>query len=129
MKAQIMIDDFKSKILRTNFCNGKTHDMKLLKESGIKISKKVVIIGDLGYLGLDKMYAKAFIPIKSSKNKPLTKKDKAYSKKISKIRIVIEHVFAKLKVFRIFAGKYRNKKESFEKRFNLWAGIYNYQLI
>lgn len=102
--------------------------MKLLKDSNIKISKNVAIAGDLGYLGMIKLYIKSLIPRKSSKNKPLTKKDKKYNKAISKIRIVIEHVFAKLKTFRMFSGKYRNRTNRFEMRFNLWSGFYNYEL-
>ncbi|WP_425289782.1 transposase [Spiroplasma endosymbiont of Zeiraphera isertana] len=49
-------------------------------------------------------------------------------KTLSKIRIKIEHVFAKLKRFKILSLKYRNKIRRFALRFNLIAGIYNLEL-
>ncbi len=53
---------------------------------------------------------------------------KEYNKTLSKIRIKIEHVFAKLKRFKILTLKYRNKIRRFALRFNLIAGIYNFEL-
>ncbi|WP_425289794.1 transposase [Spiroplasma endosymbiont of Zeiraphera isertana] len=47
---------------------------------------------------------------------------------MSKIRIKIEHVFAKLKRFKILSLKYRNKIRRFALRFNLITGIYNFEL-
>ncbi|MBI2759205.1 MAG: hypothetical protein HYX49_11075 [Chloroflexi bacterium] len=42
-------------------------------------------------------------------------------------RILIEHVFRKLKVFRILSERYRNRRKKFTLRFNLIAAIYNLQ--
>ena len=43
-------------------------------------------------------------------------------------RIGIEHVFGKIKVFRTLCEKYRNRVKRLCLRFNLIAGIYNFQL-
>lgn len=43
----------------------------------------------------------------------------------SRKRIVIEHIFCKLKVLRILSEKYRNRRKRFALRFNLTASIYN----
>jgi hypothetical protein len=43
-------------------------------------------------------------------------------------RIVVEHVIGRLKVFRILSERYRNRCRRFNLRFNLIAGIYNYEL-
>ncbi|AGY59724.1 transposase [Gloeobacter kilaueensis JS1] len=43
-------------------------------------------------------------------------------------RIVVEHVNRRLKVFRILAGPYRNRRRRFGLRLSLLAGIYNYEL-
>ncbi|WP_425288756.1 transposase [Spiroplasma endosymbiont of Acasis viretata] len=53
---------------------------------------------------------------------------KDFKQVLSKIRIKIEHVFAKLKRFKILTLKYRNKIRRFALRFNLIAGIYNFEL-
>ncbi|WP_425289803.1 transposase family protein [Spiroplasma endosymbiont of Zeiraphera isertana] len=69
-----------------------------------------------------------FLPFKKSKYNQLTPMQKEYNKTLSKIRIKIEHVFAKLKRFKILSLKYRNKIRRFALRFNLIAGIYNFEL-
>jgi DDE superfamily endonuclease len=68
------------------------------------------------------------IPKKKSKNKPLTKEQKHNNREISKMRIVIENVFAILKKFKIITEKYRNRRKRFSLRFNLIASIYNLEL-
>lgn len=68
------------------------------------------------------------MPFKKSKYNPLISIQKEYNKTLSKIRIKIEHVFSKLKRFKILTLKYRNKIRRFALRFNLIAGIYNFEL-
>ncbi|NNG77115.1 IS5/IS1182 family transposase, partial [Acinetobacter sp. ANC 4277] len=40
----------------------------------------------------------------------------------------IEHVFGRLKTFKILAERYRNRAKRLGLRFNLIAGIYNLEL-
>ncbi|HQV63967.1 MAG TPA: IS5/IS1182 family transposase, partial [Anaerolineales bacterium] len=47
---------------------------------------------------------------------------------LARKRIVIEHIFRKLKVFRILCERYRNRRKRFALRFNLIAAIYNLEL-
>lgn len=53
---------------------------------------------------------------------------KIYNKEINKRRIGIEHVFGRLKIFKILAERYRNRGKRLGFRFNLIAGIYNLEL-
>lgn len=68
------------------------------------------------------------MPKKRSKNNPLTKEDKARNKQLAQERVLNEHVIGMLKRFKIIADKYRNRRKRFGLRFNLIAGIYNYEL-
>ena len=43
-------------------------------------------------------------------------------------RRMVEHVIRGLKIFRILAERYRNRRKRFSLRFNLIAGLYNYEL-
>lgn len=43
-------------------------------------------------------------------------------------RVRIEHLIRHLKIFHIFAGRYRNRRKRFGLRLNLIAGLLNYQL-
>lgn len=38
------------------------------------------------------------------------------------------NIYRKLKIFKILSSRYRNRKKRFGLRFNLIAGIYNYEL-
>jgi DDE superfamily endonuclease len=91
-----------------------------------KASTKVLT--DSGYQGLDKLHANSELPKKKSKQCPLTKEDKKTNRVLSSQRVLNENVIGMLKRFKIIADKYRNRRKRFGLRFNLIAGIYNYEL-
>lgn len=90
--------------------------------------EKTKVITDTGYTGILKIHNNSELPKKKSKNKPLSKDEKANNKKISKERIYNEHTIGTIKHFKIIAEKYRNRLKGFGLRFSLIAGIYNYEL-
>lgn len=83
---------------------------------------------DTGYTGIQKLHANSELPKKKSKKHPLTKEDKRNNHRIASERITNEHVIGALKRFRVIAERYRNRRKRFGLRFNLIAGIYNYEL-
>ncbi len=101
---------------KTNFSNGKKHDFRLFKESKINIHPDINALTDSAYLGLQKLHAKTQMPKKKSKKKPLTKEDKKNNAKLSSERVINE------------ADRYRNRRKRFSLRFNLIAGIHNWEL-
>ena len=60
--------------------------------------------------------------------KPLSSDDKMKNRKISSERVFNEHVIGKVKRFKITADRYRNRRKRFGLRFNLIAGVYNFEL-
>lgn len=76
-----------------------------------------------------KIHANVAIPKKRSKKNPLTKADKERNKNISSERVAIENIIREVKIFRIIAEKYRNRRKKFGLRFNLIAAIYNLNLL
>jgi len=66
---------------------------------------------------------------KKSKKHPLIKEDKLGNKRLSSQRVLNENVIGMLKRFKIITDKYRNRRKRFGLRFNLIAGIYNYELM
>lgn len=83
---------------------------------------------DSGYLGLKKLHSNSELPSKSTKLQPLTKKEKRMNLKLSKTRVTVEHVIGKIKVFRIIAERYRNRRKYHDLRMKLICGIYNFEL-
>jgi hypothetical protein len=49
--------------------------------------------------------------------------------KLSKTRVKVEHVIGKIKIFRIMAERYRNRRKYHDLRMKLICGIYNFELI
>jgi hypothetical protein len=68
------------------------------------------------------------LPKKSSKKKPLTREEKKQNREISSERVLNENVIGSFKRFKIVSDKYRNRRKRFGLRFNLIAGVHNFEL-
>ena len=99
----------------------------MFKESNVLVHNNVKIIVDTGYQGLQKIHSNVFLPKKKSKKKPLTKEDKKNNTNIASQRVSNEHAIGFIKRFKIVADRYRNRRKRFGLRFNLIAGICNYE--
>ena len=86
-------------------------------------------MADKGYQGIKKYHNKSLIPKKKPRTSRLSQEDKRQNKQLAQQRIIIEHINRKLKIFRILSEKYRNRRKRFGLRFNLIAGLYNYELM
>lgn len=91
-------------------------------------TKIICGVTDTGYVGIKKICANSILPKKASKHHPLTKQDKEENRKISSQRVLNENVIGMLKRFKIISDRYRNRRKRFGLRFNLIAGIYNYEI-
>jgi hypothetical protein len=102
--------------------NGSKHDFKLFKETynSLGISKDIVIIGDSGYQGIERIHSNSLIPCKRPHECD------NFNKTISQLRIPIEHVIRELKKFEIIGGKNRDRRKRFGLRVRLMSGIYNW---
>jgi hypothetical protein len=74
-----------------------------------------------------KFHGNSETPKKKPKGNELTAEEKAENKRLSQERILIENVNAKIKVFKIVANKYRNRRKRFGLRMALICGIINYE--
>lgn len=128
MKTQLVIDKNKQKIICLYVANGKTHDFKVLKESKLPIKLETLVVTDSGYQGLQKIHGNTELPKKKSKKQKLSKSDRKANRLLAIKRVFHEQVNGVVKVFRILSEKYRNKRKRFGLRFNLIAGIYNFEL-
>jgi len=131
VKFQLIIDRCKELIICTELFNGKAHDLTMFKQT-TKVKSSILIIGDSGYRGMQKIHPNCKLPIrhkadidKLSDDQKLTRK--STNKLISGIRMKIEHVIGRIKRFRIVAEKYRNRLKRLLLRFNLICGIVNFE--
>ena len=127
MKAQAIVTS-QGRIVSLDIAVNYCHDMKLFKMSRRNIGQAGKILADSGYQGLMKMYSQAQTPRKSSKLKPLTLEDKSYNHVLSKERIKVENIFAKVKTFKLFSTTYQNRRKRFRLIMNLISIIINRKL-
>lgn len=123
-----MIELETGQIICTAFSKGKTHDFKLLKRSHLPLRSSQLCLADKGYQGMGKRHSGACIPTKKPRKKALSEAEKQHNRALARWRVRVEHVIRRLKIFRMFSGRYRNRRKRFGLRLNLIAGLLNYEL-
>jgi len=123
-----MADQKTAHILATAFASGSKHDFQLFKDDQAEIAEHICMLADAGYQGLAELHKNCRTPFKKSKLHPLTERQKLRNRSLARNRILVEHIFRRLKVFRILSERYRNRRKRFALRFNLIAAIYNLEL-
>jgi hypothetical protein len=129
LKTQVAVDKKTREVISTAFSNGKRHDFRLFKESKTHILKEIQVKTDTGYQGIKKFHPNSFLPKKKTKRNPLTTEEKVVNREISSDRVCNEHAIGFIKRFRILSERYRNRRKRFGLRFNLIAGICNFELL
>lgn len=89
---------------------------------------RIKLMTDTGYQGIQKLHGNTVVPKKKTKKRPLTAEDKKNNWQICSERVVNEKVIGMLKRFKIIADRYRNRRKRLGLRFNLIAGIYNFEI-
>ncbi|MGL5925219.1 transposase family protein [Chroococcidiopsis sp.] len=107
---------------------GRTHDFKLFKRSRMPLRPSQLCLADQGYQGLSKLHRGACTPTKKPRKQSLPMAEKHHNRALAKLRVRVEHTIRRFKIFRIFSGRYRNRRKRFGLRLNLIAGLLNYEL-
>ncbi len=115
-------------IICTAHGQGKMHDFLLFKQSRIPLKQTIKCLVDKGYQGIQNFHANSQVPQKKPKKGTLSDEPKKRNRELARQRIIGEHVHRKLKIFKILSERYRNRRKRFGLRFNLIAGLYNYEL-
>ena len=86
------MDKKTKEVICTSFSNGKRHDFKLFKESGVHMNPQIKSLTDTGYIGIQKLHPNADLPKKKTKSNPLSKEDKKKNSELSSERVLNENV-------------------------------------
>lgn len=100
----------------------------MFKSSHTHFLSKLKCLAWKGYQGITKLYAHSLTPKKKLRGQPISAEDKHWNQQLAKLRVVVEHINRALKIFKILSERYRNRRKRFGLRFNLIAGLYNYEL-
>jgi len=119
IKTQIVVDKKGMIVHVSNSIPGNIHDKKLFDDSGVKLPDNAK--GDLGYLGTN-----IVIPHKSSKLHSLTKTQTLFNARHSRKRIIVEHIFALMKSYRMLCDRFRGHLENYNQYFSIVCGLCNF---
>ena len=125
----VVVDKADKSVICTAFANGKRHDFKIFKEAAIHANPNIAVKTDTGFIGITKIHFNSMLPKKRSKKNPLTDDDKLLNREISSERAANEHGIGFVKRFKILSERYRNRRKRFGLRFNLIAGLCNFDRL
>ena len=128
LKSQVVVNGRTHHIICTAHARGPVHDFALYGRSKVEPHESLEVLGDSGYQGLQKLHAKSRTPHKKPRKAELTDEQKQSNRELARRRVIVEHVIRSLKIFRILAERYRNRRKRFSLRFNLIAGLHNFEL-
>jgi hypothetical protein len=132
VKTQLMVNSQGIITHKTNHKKGRRHDYSIYKKNHPVISKEVVNVFDLGYLGVEKDFSdqKSYLPNRKKRNqKEMPTEGKEYNQSHSKKRIVIEHTICKVKKYKILADIFRNRLRKYNGISDIVSGLVNYRMI
>jgi IS5 family transposase len=113
------------RILGTATSAGAVHDLKLFRQSGVRLPNDTALIGDAGYQGLWRSHGHAITTHKATRASPLSVDQRQENRVLAHTRQGIEHVIRRMKIFRVLKGVYRHRRRRFALRVQLIAALCN----
>lgn len=123
-----MVEQATGQILCTAYGKGRVHDFRLFKLSAVSFGRRALCLADKGYQGIAKLHVNSCTPAKKPRKAKLSGPERHHNRNLASLRVVGEHINRRMKIFRILAERYRNRRKRFGLRFNLIAGLHNYEL-
>jgi transposase len=128
LKSQVVVNGRTRQVTCTAHGRGPTHDFALYKRSRLELHESLELLADSGYQSITKLHDRSLTPKKRRKKHRLKRDERRANRELSRRRIVVENVIRSLKIFRMLAERYRDRRKRFSLRFNLIAGLYNFEL-
>ena len=69
---------------------------------------------------------KTHLPIKKRKGERLNKKARRHNRKLSRERVIVEHVIGKLKKYKIIGQEFRNRLRHYNDKMDITTGLVNF---
>lgn len=110
------------------FDKGQNHDFEIYKNSKLDLSAELEISADSGFQGIQKLHSKVQIPEKSSKLHPLNETQKKQNTHKASVRVPVEHINRKCKIFKICGCRFRGKHKNYEDTWKLISAIVNLKI-
>lgn len=131
-KVVIVSDEKKYVHYMSKTKSGRRHDKRIADKENIfsGIPPDITAWTDTGFQGAQKQHDNIVMPVKATKNHPLTPQQKENNRVISSIRVVSEHAIAGYKKFKAATDIYRNKLTNFDDLLTeVSIGLHNFHLL
>jgi hypothetical protein len=99
-----------------------------MKKSASTSKELSCLLLDSGYQGIAKSHQQSFTPFKKPRGAQLLDLCKQANQYLAKFRIMVEHKIGLIKLFNIVAYKYRNRRQCYDLRMRVFAGVVNFEL-
>lgn len=131
VKTQFLVNKDGLIVHKTRYEPGSVHDYNIWKKTHPKVPPNVEMDADLGYFGIQKDFPhlKTHLPIKKPKGGKLSKKQKKHNRKLSKERVIVEHVISRVKKFNIIGQEFRNRLRHYNDSMDVVTGIVNFRVM
>ena len=131
-KSQVAVDEETGQIVDVaDSVPGPTADITLLEQSELlrRLPPGVGGIGDLAYVGIDKLHPKGLgaSPRRKPRGKDRPPEDIAYNRAFSRRRIVVEHSIGRMRRYQAVSQADRNHRQNHSARVRAVAGLVNRQ--
>ena len=132
LKTQVAVDEETGQIVDiAESVRGPKADIKVVEESGLlsRLPEGVGAIGDLAYVGLDKLHPTGLgaAPRKKPRGQERPPEDVEYNRAFSKRRIVVEHSIGRMRRYQSITQMDRNHRQQHTPRVRAVAGLVNRQ--
>ena len=140
VKTQITVNADGLILHKTPHARGNKHDYSLYKWRHPHLPDMVCLGLDLGYDGIQNDYPELNVHVPYKRQSPgrgkrgvkaeeLTCEQKAFNRKLSGERVVVEHTISRLKKFRIMAHEFRNRLRHYETMTDIVCGLVNLRVL
>ncbi len=133
LKSQVAINELNGQVVDVpDSVVGPTADINLLEQSDLlnRLPEGVGAIGDLAYVGIDKLHPKglAAAPRRKPKSKPRPQEDVVYNRAFSQRRIIVEHTIGRMRRYEAITQADRHHRQFHTQRVVAIAGLVNRQI-
>lgn len=129
LKNNLMIYTDSKVVFLTPSCEGRIHDKRIADMDRYSPAMGSILYQDAGFQGFTLPGIDSIHPKKKPKRRELTVEQTAKNRKISSIRIRLEHVISGVKRYRIVKDELRNYKTGFtDLVMQTCCGLHNFRL-
>jgi hypothetical protein len=131
LKVQLAIDEVTGAVVDVaDSAPGPTADIALVEQSGLlgRLPPGVGALGDLAYVGLDKLHPQGAAPRRKPRGRERPPEDVAYNRAFARRRIPVEHTIGEVRRYQCLSQTDRHHRHNHTPRARAVAGLVNRRL-